>query len=35
LPKDWYFRITEHIFVAKKKEAESLPTYPLPKLWGG
>jgi hypothetical protein len=32
LPKDQYFRFTEHIFVVKKK---SLPTYPLPKLWVG
>ena len=31
-PKDQYFRITEHIFVIKKK---GLPTYPLPKLWVG
>ena len=29
-----YFRITEHIFVVKKKK-RSLRTYPLPKLWVG
>jgi hypothetical protein len=32
LPKDWYFRITEHIFVVKKKR---IPTYlPTSKIVG-
>ena len=26
-PKDWYLRITEHMFVVKKKESTYLPTH--------
>jgi len=34
LPKVRYFRITDHIFVVKKKKP-TYGTYPLPKLWVG